>query len=647
MLTLKVLKPILIFLFLLTLKPILANEFEFPTRLSLKSGHKLQGKNLHKTSAAIFEIWEKLLHSDSKEKAITTDNGLFYGELKTIDDSVYVRVTNLQSQETTYHFLNDHDFEDFQKIHKVKLKSTLLDTSIYGLEGIYNRYKEIDAVEKQKIEDLKKIWDSESLQTMDEIKYLYERLRKKWDDLQAKNNMLDEEFRRKFIDRNGVYIHDPKVGQAELNTINGKPFVRIVHFKTELSFGLAPHGSIDLNSEHFKKYVARQHIDAGKGRLDGEYGRDFIYITLDNWDYNIDVAALNPKNYNEYKRYKMNTKEYWEEYWVATKSKPKAADVSFGIFCGIQQGALTFCVGNGLNNLNQIYEIGLDPINVLPTSIFVTVWGSMFGTISSTFKNWVNRGPDVRRTLKNMTNGILFQVAMTGIMRPEGFATFALNTIMGWYEVLKVYGASYVSNRAKPNWYNNGVLRERMGISKKKVEFKLGKLKIKTPWKQSNFEQQVVFYMPAFITRFLERTNLLLPPQIPAGFFLLMSTVPFSEYLFLKHATKKAIETRHPVAIEMAKKARTKWQFQKTFYSDGKLRLLILKRFFYQLTFLKKAENKILKELSDIYPDHYTYRPLKEKRKNISVELKSFKVPQNQEAMNCASLLSSLSLLAR
>lgn len=475
-------------------------------------------------------------------------------------------------------------------------------------------------------------WGTAQLEMLDEVSYLSGKLVNHWKELAAKEREVDgqtrplteAEFKTQFIDRNAVYFENG-FGKAELNSIDGIPFVRVLHYGSGKSFVIREGTTIENASEHFMQYIARQHIIANSNRPTPERGRDIVIMTVDEFKpvQGLEVL-LDQTRYEEMNRHVPYSKMWWTEYWRAVKKFPSWSSFTFGMVCGVIQGALAYSTGMFLDTFVAPLQFDL-----LTTSAFTAAWGTVFGSISSMFKNWVNMGPNFARTVKNMTNGILFQYILTYIIFGGAWEQF-LNPLTH----MAIFAASYLSNRAKPNWYNFAILRERIGVSKGDV--KIGWDPISVTWKKSNIEFQTA-YMPAFITRFMERTNLGISRTIPAGTALLVMAIPFSEFLFMKYAQRVADKTNHPAAREMAERAMREWEVKKALFKDIRSHGLILKKFFAPTRAMRASARASLEEK---YPTVFKQKLKKKVVPNVSaIGLRNFVIPNRN---NCVSDILAL-----
>lgn len=567
---------------------------------------------LERLEGSLFSYWKKTIASGQTQY---THNKLSF-QLRHHEEKVYLRITDLVTKQRFYHFLSDAD--------KVIINKKLTETTpLYQANEVASKVNKLLRLTQHNGDsELKGLWGAFQLQTLDEVHYLYAQLVKTWREHRSNYPELsDRDYDLEFINTNQVFYND-EFGQAELNSIDGKPFVRIIHEKTEKSFIFLKSHKFDLESEHFKQYVSRQHISSGSSRLDGQYGRDVILFHVDKYEtMQAPRKLLDPDRYNELKRFKPYTKDWWKEYWLAIKKRPSFSTFKFGLVCGIAQGTLALTSGAILDSI-----VGLD-FAIWKPAMVATLWGTGFGMIASTFKNWVNLGPHWRRTAKNMLNGVLFQYLLTFVIISDPMTTLNPLTVSGMFNHFVIFLASYISNLAKPNWYNFAIIREKTGMGR--GAFKIGKFT--TEWSKNNVEHQIA-YMPAFLMRLLERTNLGMPRHIPVGTGVLVGSIFLSEYLFMKYADYIANLTKSPDAIKMATFAKHQWQVKKDLLSDKEIVKVLYERFF---SFDKKTRLKAYKTLRKKYPTLFKRHQKEEviSSKNI----KQFSIPKK-----CISKISSL-----
>lgn len=613
------------------------NEFKtnltskaFPTNLEKNKLYapknlltQTSAKEAYKKGLELYNIF--LTKGHHSTHATTADNK-YRGEIIPVGHGVALEITNLDTNETYHHFADDGTDEIINQF-KASLSSKVFDLRGKNRNNYARYLKKIDELN---IVTQKSRWDVESLIIQDEIKYLYSKLRQEWERQKHHTKQHDDEwFFNQHIDKNKVFYNEKGVGSAKLTAIDGKLLIRIVHERSELSFGLATKGEIDFNSAHFKQYVARQHIDSGLHREDGIFGRDFVMIQLEDLSYDPSASLVDRRNYETFLKYEAYSKQWWIEYWRATKKAVTLADFKFGIICGVIQGAIIFSMGHAIN-----YATGGIAVNTLEPALFTAAWGTVFGAITPTFKNWVKRGPKVRRGIKNMANGILFQYFVTGLLNPMGIVALDPRTLLGLLENFKIFGESFISNQAKPNWYNFVNIRDSMGTNR-------GNFK-STSIRKSNIEHQAA-YAPNFIWRYAGRSNVGIPKDSIfsslIGVGIISTAVPVSEYAALRYLRRLAHAKKpHPAAVAMYKKAQNDWDFKKLLFKDVRLDWLLLKKFYYKLSFRPKQKEIVHALLVKKYPKHFQLPP-EHVENNRPHTTSKFTLPGQGENADCTRLL--------
>jgi hypothetical protein len=473
-------------------------------------------------------------------------------------------------------------------------------------------------------------WGKQEQQTIKDVMELESKVVNHWANIIKEEN-LTEEQRFKWIDEGRVHIKDSKLGTAEINMIDEQPFIRVIHKNSEITFAIFEK-EVDMESTHFKQYIARQHIDAGTGRSDGQSGRDVVTIIKD--EKKKSEFTMDPENYRSFKRGKtLISTLWWEDYLRATYKKPTAPTVAFGGVCGLAQGALAMCVA-GLNKaIDPSAELSYTP------AMLSTAWGSGIGAFISTYKNWTNRGTRIMRTIKSSANSIIFAYALVGLIHPDGFQALTVLDFKGLLLHSTILGNVWANNMSKVYWNDFARVREFMGITRNNYVMKLpfGK-RWDTKIARSAVEGQSLYLAP-FTIRLLDLTGTTIG-YFPIGKFLLWSSIPAVEYGVLRYLEKVAFDTQHPKAIEMATQHRKEWEFKKKFFYDHKMRTLILKRICYWLTFRKSRHKAMKRYLAKEYPDFYQYKSEKKiKRNNKRVE---FNIP-NRPPMQAKSIRETCS----
>ncbi len=614
---------------------------ELSHRITLYSTERINPYSLGAKGFEVpIKVWNQLIKSTPSKRNFKVDQ--FHISVEKFDDLVpYLRITDSDTKQEYYHFLDESD----QNIKLLRSKLHLVHSYKAKPTDLIRRQLETDTKRLLQVA-LKKTytnpgqWGADSLQTLDEGEYLYAQLVKTWKETRRKNSHLsDKEFKNYFIDKNAIYFEDA-LGSAELNILDDRPFVRVAHHSTERSFVYLKKNEFDPDSESFKKYMAKQHIMAGSQRADQSTGRDVVIFLVDNYDNNIDPDQLLDENrYISLKRLRPYTAKWWQEYFRAIVERPNASSVLFGIFWGGIHATLSFGTASFIDEF--IAPIDFNPAHVAG---FVAGWSTVFGTINGTFKNWVSTGGYSKKVMKSMLNGLLFQYLMTIVLVSDPFSVLNPLTMSGLMTHGMILTATYLSNLAKPYWYNFAEIRERSGQTVKPVE--LGP--IKTKWKLADFEFQTA-YLPHFLIRFLERTNMGLPKfvnlgdnifassmPLPAGQGILLASVPFAERLFLFYAEWYAKKTQHPEAIKMAANARKSWDMKKTFLLDIKVVPQVMLKTF---GVTKSMRDNARTRLHKMYPNYFSEQT--KNQKNALV--KKFEIPaKTTKKTTCISIIDKV-----
>jgi len=296
------------------------------------------------------------------------------------------------------------------------------------------------------------------------------------------------------------------------------------------------------------------------------------------------------ENQINYTRFQKFSKKWWSQYRKAIINKPTWSMLKFGIFTASLQSVIVVSSTALLNTIIDATAgspiagdfLRSTPIPLSDVAAFSFAWSVGFGVIADTFKAWVNiPGSKAKKIAKNMLNGVLFAQVLTLVINGGNFASAFGGTFTEFIlSQGKIFAGRILSNSYKPNYYNFAILNERIG--KTYGKFSLGP--IKTNWNTSLVSFNM-WYLPAYLTSYLERTNLLMADRIPAGTVLMALSIPFSEYTFMKYAQSVAKKTNHPEAIRMAKEAKDSWnrkfsflaqpfQFKKNLINKYKLKKL-------------------------------------------------------------------------
>lgn len=560
-----------------------------------------------KVISAAMEIWDNVLvDSQTPTLHYTTQSNKFSGELKESSGHPYISIFEHETKNIYYHFLdrpNSAETIKFQKEHYAK------SVSLFAKKNM----------PATKIPVVANGWNRSSLAILDEVEVLYHQILTEWEKVQKKHQSLSAtQFITKIISHNEITVSKRGLGSAEINAIDGIPFVRIAHAASELSFVIILNRQINTHSAHFKQYIARQHIDAGAERNDNQSGRDVITITLSENHEKKSLKNIGPAHFKSYMRPTPYLWDWTKQYWLATKQKVSLSSFKFGLINGILQGLVTYTLANTIN-----YITGDIVLNTVSPALFTAMWGGFFGIYSSAYKNWTKRGPKWFRSIKEMANGIIFQFVLTIFINPAGLSSLNLNSMQGLIENTRILTSSYISAAAKTNWKSIVYAREAANLNH-------GYYK-KTSFKKNHVEFQFA-YMPAFITRFLDRSNLGIDRIYPVGGLFLLGAIPISQKVSLNWINSIAKDSSNSEVKKLAKEAQRGWDFIMLLIKDRHLNYLILKKYLQKLRYSKDHYNRIQKLLAKEYPDYYTHAQENIDTQNkISSKAASFKIPVKQQ----------------
>lgn len=509
------------------------------------------------------EFWNHYIENNHRQTQITSNDGQYQSRIH-FDQSVpYLKITENNTGKIFYHFLTYSPMQGDFKVAYLAEPSEVLSTQLKSI-------KSASPPSTQLTPENFPYWSTETLKIQSEVEVLYQAVLKKWHNTKEQNKHLNQqEFADQFIDKNAIQYLDKQFGTAEVNSLNGVPIIRIVHNASELSFIIAVEGQLDFNHKHFKQYMARQHISAGSSRQDGQFGRDVIILQIPSFESSIQNEMLDPYRYSQINRHRIFSGQWWSEYWLAIKKIPTLSEATFGVFSGSFQLMTTFTAAAIL------YPFGIEMNHLSATAMTALIYGSAFGTVASMFKNWERIGPTWRRQLKNLSNSLIFTYILSYVISGGDMSSLDPTTIDGLMNNARIWLTCYLSNKAKPYWYNIATLREKIGIAR--GNFQLGP--IKTNWKKSNVEYQVA-YIPNFFARIIERINFGLPQSNPVGMLSILLQIPFSEWVNLKVAEYYAQKTQHPEAILATDKFKKEWEMKKRFYSDPMIPKLLVTKYF-------------------------------------------------------------------
>jgi hypothetical protein len=482
---------------------------------------------------------------------------------------------------------------------------------------------------------LRGAWTEKSQKVLEEVFIIHERLITHWERARAAFAGSDEAFAEEMIKRGKVSVKVEGLGVGELNMIDDAPFVRVVHQGSEIAFMLYEEGSIHPDSDHLQTYLARQHIDAGAARADGQTGRDVVMIAKGKGAPLQRAQLDDPSRFLRSDRLKAwRSAAWWRDYWKATYRKSTKSTWGFGTVCGLSQGGLALCVAGLKTAVNPEAVMDLSP------AFLSGGWGTGIGAYVSTYKNWTNRGSTFMRTLKSSFNGALFGYALIMMNDDDGMDSLSIMDPAGLLVHATVIGNVVANNFAKTHWNDFALVREQVGISRRSFEMKLpwGK-SWKTKVSQSAVESQGIYLAP-FSIRLLDLVQFTVG-AFPLGKFVLWTSIPFVEFAVMRYTEKLAERTQHPKAFELAKEQRRVWELKKRMMWDFELMQGQAQRVWAKVRGDVREQDALNRLLSQKYPD-LIKREVLSSRANTN-PLEAFEIPEaGRSRVQCSQSLGGL-----
>lgn len=309
-----------------------------------------------------------------------------------------------------------------------------------------------------------------------------------------------------------VEISDPVLGRAELNTVDGLHFVRVAHAPTEWAVIFLPGGVVARDSRHLRQIIARQHIDAGRHRADKRMGRDLLI----QWEKNGRLLSLEflPKP-------AMWSREWWSDYWHATRKRPTSGDVVLGLLSGTAQGLLAYLLMLAKVAFGTAAAVQWEPI------IFTFCFGVTIGSLSSAYINWMTRGRTdtwrgrASQMLKSALVSFIFAYSVK--IFTLGLPALALT---GWSAVALhgfIFLNVYLNTLGKVAW------QQLSKISRDNRQF--------TKTLPFGVNPASAFYQALYLVNWTFRLADLI--GVPMGKWLFVASIPAARYFVLRFVEKK------------------------------------------------------------------------------------------------------------
>lgn len=611
-------KLIATFLILLILvNPLYASESLINLYLPVNSSQTAdfnKPEELADFSKKTLELWTKITDASFETNEVETEDGKYLGRLIDAQGTPVLEITEKETGIVRYHSLEGKQATLNINGTETTLKKFSLDEiasteAIISMEQVQKEYEKIpkELREKEKRQFMSpEAWSEKAVNTLSDVHTIYLKTLDYWKKLRDENSALsDEEFQNQFIKRDKVQIHFAE-GMGEINQVNGTPFVRIVHNRTELAF-IVKDKNVDEDSSSFQRYVARQHVMAGHARRDGEIGRDLVFINVEKIEKaNISMFS-NPADYSFSFRHPKSSPLFWKDYFKAIYEKPTKTTFYFGLFSGTGQAL----AATGVAFLKYFAEPG-SQMDLVFAPALSFVWGTVIGTYINTYRNLLSFGTPTAKIVKAAANTVLFYYTLYFLTHPGGFmeALGSLNPleITGLMINISAITNIVAGNLSKPHWNEITYARERAGIVHGPFKVKIGeKIKVFKDLSRAAFENQVLYWIP-FSIQLMDRLHLYIGP-FPAGKTALIGSIVAIEYFLLKYLENLSAKfgDANPKLKEMANIKRANWEMKKSFFTDSHMRKLVLKRLRAKLSFNREMYLETSKMLNAEYPHYFNF----------------------------------------
>ncbi len=344
------------------------------------------------------------------------------------------------------------------------------------------------------------------------------------------------------LERNAIRVSLERKGRAELNSVDGVKWQNIRIEGSDLAFVWENAESVHPRSKHSQRIIASQHLVGGKGRTDGQRGRDVIkirYFWSDSGDLKIESIGFYP-------RHRFLSKAWIKDFVLYNGTLPSKADV---LVLGLPAGLWQAGVASGFDIVNKgqwNWEIAA------LTFFYGGIYCGVFATNIRRLTNEFSR-TDFQRLMANIiVTSLPFALAYKFLY--DGAA--ALNP-------LSVSGLMVYLGLSIHFWVNNITKVELQGIISDRTNARLNTNGL-AGVKRSNLEQTITYNVVSFPARIADLSSFLkfsisqnLNLSSSGGKVWLIGLYPFAKWLKVLH--KEYLEEQNPHLRLGAKQARDEW----------------------------------------------------------------------------------------
>jgi hypothetical protein len=286
--------------------------------------------------------------------------------------------------------------------------------------------------------------------------------------METRFNELGPEKFEDELDRDQIAF-DVDGTPVEFTSIEGYPAARVVHQKSGVALTFLENGMVNSDSKALLRYLAHQHINAGRKRPDKFYidengkerfiqGRDQIFVWETGGE--LDKVQLKPRP-PEY------TKEWWKTYWRYAKQNPTAYTVRTGLMSATAQSVSSVVLAGLFTWTARM--LGADiPDHETPAVVAALsfVFGGTLGVWSRFYQNVRSSGSPKAKQRKDEVVNVAMVLGIKAVS-PDGLLkTFdifdASRAVSAWSNILQFILGWKINNSVKQPWNKFGdVLAER------------------------------------------------------------------------------------------------------------------------------------------------------------------------------------------
>ncbi|MEK7691623.1 MAG: hypothetical protein AAB425_11450, partial [Bdellovibrionota bacterium] len=343
-----------------------------------------------------------------------------------------------------------------------------------------------------------------------------------------------------------------------LTNLEGFPVVRVTLEGDPQSYVIANESFVFPETTGFRKYVARQHMEAGESA--GFRGRPVTVLwrhapfsseaekVVDQvgiLEASARSRVIETQSIEEIPQLKKGWSRAKVREWLDATYKPATAkDAAIGVACGLMQIGMTACLTAAKIGLSDQLTMSGDFIHqMVAPSVLSMLFGGAIGTWNSTYRSIVYRGPDWWRTTKGMLL-TSFPFAYSLMLWQGGVDPRALTVIenVGYDEAGKIVvtmGATglFIHMRVMLNSVLNNVAKVGFqDINKMREQERV------VSGTQANIESQVVSTIGPYMLKMTDLTDVAIrmgEVNVKIGSVAMLTSIPLVHYATLRYAEEQ------------------------------------------------------------------------------------------------------------